>query len=79
MHLGNLKKMHIKTYCIVINTVMSKGVSARKEETIMNLIGMIFSQESITWDRIGFLTYFSLLLFIIFMYISVGLFFRIKF
>lgn len=48
MHLGNLKKMHIKTYCIVINTVMLEDVSARKEETIMNLIGMILQQESIT-------------------------------
>ncbi|RMC00394.1 hypothetical protein DUI87_23002 [Hirundo rustica rustica] len=40
MHLGNLKKMHIKTYCIVINTVMLEDVSARKEETIMNLIAV---------------------------------------
>ncbi|KAF4788414.1 hypothetical protein TURU_161250 [Turdus rufiventris] len=40
MRLGNLKKMHIKTYCIVINTVMLKDVSARKEEIIINLIAL---------------------------------------
>lgn len=40
MHLGNLKRMRIKSYCNVINTVMLKDASARKEETIMNLIGM---------------------------------------
>lgn len=40
MHLGNLKRTHIKSYCNVINTVTLKDASARKEETIMNLIGM---------------------------------------
>lgn len=52
MHLGNLKRMHIKTYCNVINTVTLKDVYARKEETIMNLTGITLLQEDITWDGI---------------------------
>lgn len=48
MHLGNLKKMHIKTYCNVINIVTLEDVAARKEETIMNLIGTTLLQEGIT-------------------------------
>lgn len=52
MHLGNLKRTHIKTYCNVINTVTLKDVSARKEETIMNLTGITLLQEDITWDGI---------------------------
>ncbi|KAJ7425335.1 G2/M phase-specific E3 ubiquitin-protein ligase-like [Pitangus sulphuratus] len=40
MHLGNLKRTHIKTYCNVINIVILEDVSARKEETITNLIAV---------------------------------------
>lgn len=42
MRLGNLKRMHIKTCCNAINTVTLEDVSAKKEETIMNLTGMTF-------------------------------------
>lgn len=42
MRLGNLKRMHIKTCCNVINTVTLEDVSAKKEETITNLTGMTF-------------------------------------
>lgn len=53
MHLGNLKRMHIKSYCSVINTVILKGVYARKEETIMNLTGMTLAGIcNLGWDSL---------------------------
>lgn len=62
MHLGNLKRMHMKIYCNVINIVILEDVCAGKEETTVNLIGMTFpgrcnlgwNSSLVVWWCLGF-------------------------